>query len=59
MRVYRWFPDWQAVLAVKQDLSESDQAVYTIEGVNLSIAAVAVLLAIVASVFVTRSITTL
>jgi signal transduction histidine kinase len=54
--VYRWLPDLQVALAAEQDLSEALQAVYTIVGVNLSIALVAVLLAIFASLFITRSI---
>lgn len=56
--VYRWLPDLQVALAAEQDLSEAFQAVYTIVGVNLSIASVAVLLAIVASLFITKSIAT-
>jgi len=54
--VYRWLPDLQVALAVEQDLSEADRAVYTIVGVNLSIAVVAGLLAVFASLFITRSI---
>jgi signal transduction histidine kinase len=56
--VYRWLPDLQVALAAEQDLSEAFQAVYMIVGVNLSIAVVAVLLAIVASLFITKSIAT-
>jgi len=54
--VYRWLPDLQVVLAAEQDLSEGFRAFYEILGVNLGIALVAVLLAVGASLFVTRSI---
>jgi nitrate/nitrite-specific signal transduction histidine kinase len=54
--VYRYLPDLQAVLCTEQDLSEGFRAIYAIFGVNSSIALVAVLLAIGASLLLTRSI---
>jgi len=54
--VYRWMPDLQVVLAVEQDLTEAFGAVYALIGVNLSIALAAMLLAALASLFITRSI---
>lgn len=54
--VYRWLPDLQAVLCTEQDLDEGFRAICAILGVNVSIALVAVLLAIVASLLLTRSI---
>jgi len=54
--VYRYLPDLQAVLCTEQDLAEGFRAIYTIFAVNLSIALIAVLLAIGASLLLTRSI---
>ncbi len=54
--VYRWLPDLQAVLCTEQDLAEGFRAIYAIFGVNLSIALIAVVLAIGASLLLTRSI---
>ncbi len=54
--VYRYLPDLRAVLCTEQDLSEGFRAIYTIFVVNSSIALVAVLLAIGASLLLTRSI---
>jgi len=54
--VYRWLPELQSVLSVEQDLSEAFRAILTTLGVNLSIALVTVLVAAVASLFITRSI---
>jgi signal transduction histidine kinase len=56
MGVYRWLPDLQAVLCTEQDLAEGFRAIYAIFGVNFSIALVAVLLAVGASLLITRSI---
>jgi len=54
--VYRWLPDLETVLCTEQDLAEGFRAIYAIFGVNLSIALVAVVLAIGASLLLTRSI---
>jgi len=54
--VYRWLPDLRAVLCTEQDLAEGFRAIYTIFAVNFSIALVAVLLAVGASLLLTRSI---
>ncbi len=54
--VYRWIPELQSVLSVEQDLSEAFRAILTTLGVNLSIATITVLVAAVASLFITRSI---
>ena len=56
--VYRWLPELQAALLVEQDLSETFSAVYATLGVNVGIALVCVALAVAASLFITRSIST-
>jgi signal transduction histidine kinase len=54
--VYRYIPDYQVVLAVEQDLSEAFRAISTTMTINLIIALGAVVIAVVASLLVTRSI---
>ncbi len=54
--VYRWLPNLQVVLSVEQDFSEAFRAILTTLSVNLSIALITVLVAVVASLFITRSI---
>jgi len=56
--IYRWLPELNAALAVEQDLSEAFGAIFTIMGINLSIAVIAVLLAVAAALFVMRTIAT-
>ena len=54
--IYRWLAPLGAVLSVEQDLSEAFRAVWITTGVNLVIALAAVLLAVAASLSMTRSI---
>ena len=54
--VYRWMPELQAALAVEQDFSETFQAVAATLAVNLVIAMTAIVLAVFASLLLTRSI---
>jgi signal transduction histidine kinase len=54
--IYRWLSPVGAVLSVEQDLSEAFRAVWVTTGVNLVIALAAVLLAVAASLSMTRSI---
>lgn len=54
--VYRWLAPLRTVLSVEQNLSEAFRAVWATTGVNLIIALAAVLLAVVASLSMTRSI---
>lgn len=54
--VYRWLPALEIVLSVEQDLSEAFRAVWLTTGINLVIALAAVVLAVVASLIMTRSI---
>jgi signal transduction histidine kinase len=54
--VYRRLSPLEAVLSVEQDLSEAFRAVWATTGVNLVIALVAVVLAVAASLSMTRSI---
>ena len=56
--IYRWLPELNAALAVEQDLSEAFGAIFTIMAINLSIAVLAVLLAVVAALFIMRTIAT-
>jgi methyl-accepting chemotaxis protein len=56
--VYHWLPELQMVLLAEQDQAEAFRAVYRTLGLNLGVALVSVLLAVVASLFVTRSIAT-
>jgi nitrate/nitrite-specific signal transduction histidine kinase len=56
--VYRWLPGLQSALLVEQDLSEAFSAVYATLAVNVGIALVCVVLAVAASLFITRSIST-
>ena len=53
---YRWLPDLQIALLAEQDLSEAFGAILAVMGVNGSIALVAVLFAVVASLVMTRGI---
>jgi signal transduction histidine kinase len=53
---YRWIPGLRAVLAVEQDSSEALQAASTTAKINLVIAIVSVMFAVIASLLVTRSI---
>ncbi len=55
---YRWLPEWGAVLATEQDLSEGLYAVRGIIAVNLAIGVAAVVLAVVSALFVARTIAT-
>lgn len=54
--IYRWLSPLGAVLSVEQDLSEAFGAVWVTTGVNVVIALAAVVLAVVASVSMNRSI---
>jgi len=54
--VYRWLPDLQIVLSVEQDRDEAYLAVSTTTALNLIIAFGALVIAVTASLFVTRSI---
>ena len=56
--VHRWLPELGAMLVAEQDLTEAARAVYTTLAVILAIGLIAVLFAIVASLFSTRSIAT-
>jgi nitrate/nitrite-specific signal transduction histidine kinase len=53
---YRWLPRWDLVLATEQDFSEGLHAVRGIIAVNLAIGVAAVVLAVTAALFVTRTI---
>ena len=54
--IYRWLSPLGTVLSVEQDLSEAFRAVWVTTGVNVVIALAAVVLAVVASLSMTRSI---
>ncbi len=54
---YRWLPDLQVALAVEQNFSEAFGAILSNLAVNVGIALVVILLAVGASVRITRSIT--
>ena len=54
--VYRWLPDLKIVLAVEQDSSEVFQAVSANTTINLIIAFIALILAVVAALFMTQNI---
>jgi GAF domain-containing protein/HAMP domain-containing protein len=56
--VYRWLPELQVVLLAEQDQSEALGAIYTTLAINVGVALASVLLAMVASLFITRSIAT-
>lgn len=53
---YRWIPDLQTVLSVEQDSSEALRAVSATTDINLVIALASVVIAVIASLFMTRSI---
>jgi len=53
---YRWLPRWGVVLSTEQDLSEGLHAVQGIVIINLAIGVAAVALAVIAALFVTRTI---
>lgn len=54
--VYRWLPELGVALAIEQDLTETLDAIYVTLGVNVTIALIAVVLAISAALAITRSI---
>jgi PAS domain S-box-containing protein len=54
--VYRWLPELQVALLAEQNQSEAFRPVYTVLAVNAGVAAVAVLAAIVAALFLADSI---
>lgn len=54
--IYRWLPDLNIVLAVEQDTAEAFQAVSANTLVNLVIAFIALVLAIVAALYMTQNI---
>jgi hypothetical protein len=56
--VYYWYPDLQVTLVAEQDQAEAFSAIYTILGINFSVATIAVVVAIMVSLVVTRSIAT-
>jgi methyl-accepting chemotaxis protein len=56
--VYYWYPELQVTLVAEQDQAEAFNAIYTILGINFSVAAIAVVVAIMVSLVVTRSIAT-
>lgn len=53
---YKWIPKLQAILAVEQDATEAFQAASATAKINLVIALASVVVAVVASLIVTRSI---
>lgn len=54
--VYRWLPEFQAALLIEQDLAEAFGAVYATLAVNVGIALASLVVAVAASLFITRSI---
>ncbi len=56
--VYRWIPELQMALLVEQEASEAFRSIATSLTVNLGIAFIAVLLAVVASLVITHGIAT-
>lgn len=54
--VYRWLPELQAVLLVEQDMAEAFRGIITGLAVNLAVAFAAVVLAVGASLLITRQI---
>ncbi|MFQ6099770.1 MAG: GAF domain-containing protein [Anaerolineae bacterium] len=56
--VYHWLPEFQVALLAEQDQAEAFGGVYVMLGAIGGVAVVAVLVAVVASLFVTRSIAT-
>ncbi len=54
--VYRWLPDLEIVLAVEQDSAEVFQAVSANTTINLVIAFIALIVAVVAALFMTQNI---
>jgi hypothetical protein len=56
--VYYYYPALQVTLVAEQDQAEAFSAIYTILRINLSVATIAVVVAIMVSLVVTRSIAT-
>ena len=56
--VYHWLPELQVALLAEQNQSEAFGAMYRTLGINVGVALTSVLLAVVASLFITRSIAT-
>ena len=54
--VYRWLPELGVALLAEQDQAEAFRSIWTTLGVNVGVALVSVLAAVVASLFVTQSI---
>ncbi|MCX6034950.1 MAG: histidine kinase, partial [Chloroflexi bacterium] len=54
--IYRWLPDLKIVLSIEQDSSEAFQAVSTNTIFNLVIALIALVLAVIAALFMTQNI---
>jgi len=54
--VYHWLPELRVVLLAEQEQYEAFSAIYTMLGINVGVALVAVLIAIVASLFIARNI---
>ena len=54
--VYRWLPELEVVLLAEQHRAEALAATYQTLGINIGVALFAVVLAVVASLFITRSI---
>jgi hypothetical protein len=53
--VYYWYPKLQVTLVAEQEQAEAFSAIYTILGINFSVATIAVVVAILVSLVVTRS----
>ncbi len=56
--VFRWLPDLQAALLVEQDHVEAFTPIYIMLGIDVGVALLSILLAVVASLLITRSIAT-
>lgn len=54
--VYHWLPQLQVALLAEQDQTEAFRAIYSTLGINVGVALVSVVLAVIASLFITRSI---
>ncbi len=54
--VYHWVPDLQVALLAEQNQSEAFSAIYRTMGLNIGVALVSVVLAVLASLFAARSI---
>ncbi len=54
--VYHWLPELQVVLLAEQDQSEALRATYTTRNLNVGVALASVLLAVLVSLLITRSI---